>query len=187
VYEKIGFLHMLTKDIWDGHPCCAFACSKEFATEMPNTYGALFRSIVDATHYSQKQENRAEIAKAISPKNYLNQPEIVVNQVLTGRFVDGVGNTIQDVPDRIDFDPFPWHSMGIWILTQMKRWGYVEGDIDYKGIAEQVYVASDTAAVMKELGYEPPETTYKNHTIMGKVFDYRKPEEYINSFAIKRS
>ena len=187
VYEKIGFLHILTKDIWDGHPCCAFACSQKFATEMPNTYGALFRSIVDATHYSQKQENRAEIAKAISPKNYLNQPEIVVNQVLTGRFVDGVGNTIQDVPDRIDFDPFPWHSMGIWILTQMKRWGYVEGDIDYKGIAEQVYVASDTAAVMKDLGYEPPETTYKNHTIMGKVFDYSKPEEYINSFAIKRS
>jgi|TARA_B110000908_G_scaffold21461_2_gene24225 nitrate/nitrite transport system substrate-binding protein len=187
VYEKIGFLHILTKDIWDGHPCCAFACSQKFATEMPNTYGALFRSIVDATHYSQKQENRAEIAKAISPKNYLNQPEIVVNQVLTGRFVDGVGNTIQDVPDRIDFDPFPWHSMGIWILTQMKRWGYVEGDIDYKGIAEQVYVASDTAAVMKDLGYEPPATTYKNHTIMGKVFDYSKPEEYINSFAIKRS
>ena len=187
VYEKIGFLHILTKDIWDGHPCCAFACSQKFATEMPNTYGALFRSIVDATHYSQKQENRAEIAKAISPKNYLNQPEIVVNQVLTGRFVDGVGNTIQDVPDRSDFDPFPWHSMGIWILTQMKRWGYVEGDIDYKGIAEQVYVASDTAAVMKDLGYEPPETTYKNHTIMGKVFDYSKPEEYINSFAIKRS
>jgi nitrate/nitrite transport system substrate-binding protein len=187
VYEKIGFLHMLTKDIWDGHPCCAFACSQKFATEMPNTYGALFKSIVDATHYSQKQENRAEIAKAISPKNYLNQPEIVVRQVLTGRFVDGLGNTIQDVPNRIDFDPFPWHSMGVWILTQMKRWGYVEGDIDYKGIAEQVYLAADTAAVMKDLGYEPPTTTYKSHTIMGKVFDYNKPEEYINSFAINRS
>ena len=186
VYEKIGFLHMLTKDIWEGHPCCAFACSQKFATEMPNTYGALFKSIVDATHYSQKQENRAEIAKAISPKNYLNQPEIVVKQVLTGRFVDGLNNTIQDVPDRIDFDPFPWHSMGVWILTQMKRWGYVDGAIDYKGIAEKVYVASETAAVMKDLGYEPPSETYKMHTIMGKEFDYNKPEEYINSFAIRK-
>ncbi len=56
VWEKVGFIHMLTKDIWEGHPCCAFACSKEFATENPNTYGALLRSIVDATEYSAKPE-----------------------------------------------------------------------------------------------------------------------------------
>lgn len=186
VFEKIGFLHMLTKDIWEGHPCCAFACSEKFATEMPNTYAALFKSIVDATHYSAKAENRAEIAKAISPKNYLNQPEVVVRQVLTGRYVDGFEQKIYDVPDRIDFDPFPWHSMAVWILTQMKRWGYVDGDIDYKGIAEQVYVAADTAKVMKDLGYEPPSTTYKKYTIMGKEFDYNKPEEYINSFPIRK-
>jgi nitrate/nitrite transport system substrate-binding protein len=187
VYEKIGFLHMLTKDIWEGHPCCAFACSQKFATEMPNTYAALFKSIVDATQFSSKAENRVEIAKAISPKNYLNQPEIVVKQVLTGRYVDGLQNKILDVPNRIDFDPFPWHSMAVWILTQMKRWGYVEGDIDYKGIAEKVYVAADTAQVMRELGYTPPSKTYKKHTIMGKEFDYNKPEEYINSFAIKKT
>ena len=186
VFEKIGFLHVLTKDIWEGHPCCAFACSEKFSTEMPNTYAALFKAIVDATHYSHKAENRAEIAKAISPKNYLNQPEVVVKQVLTGRYVDGIENKVQDVPDRIDFDPFPWHSMAVWILTQMKRWGYVEGDIDYKGIAERVYVAAETGQVMRNLGYTPPESTYKNYTIMGKEFDYNKPEEYINSFAIKR-
>jgi len=186
VYEKVGFIHMLTKDIWEGHPCCAFACSQKFATEMPNTYAALFKAIVDATHYSSKPENRAEIAKAISPKNYLNQPEIVVKQVLTGRYVDGLEAKIHDVPDRIDFDPFPWHSMAVWILTQMKRWGYISGDIDYQSIAEQVYVASETSQVMRGLGYEPPATTYENYTIMGKVFDYTRPEEYINSFAIKR-
>ena len=180
-------MHLLTKDIWEGHPCCAFACSEKFATEMPNTYSALFKSIVDATHYSHKAENRAEIAKAISPKNYLNQPEIVVNQVLTGRYVDGLEGKVFNVPNRIDFDPFPWHSMAVWILTQMKRWAYVEGNIDYKGIAEKVYVAADTAKVMKELGYDAPTTTYKNYTIMGKEFDYNKPEEYIKSFAIKRS
>ncbi len=185
VWEKVGFIHTLTKDIWEGHPCCAFACSLEFAKAMPNTYGALFKSIVDATHYSAKFENRKEIAKAIAPKNYLNQPVPVIEQVLTGRYADGLGS-VQNVPNRIDFDPFPWHSMAVWILTQMKRWGYVEGDIDYKGIAEKVYVASETAAVMKDLGYEAPSKTYENYTIMGKEFDYTKPEEYIASFDIKR-
>ena len=186
VYEGIGFIHILTKDIWEGHPCCAFACSQKFARELPNTYAALFKAIVDATHYSSAPENRAEIARAISPKNYLNQPEVVVKQVLTGRYVDGLEKKVHSVPDRIDFDPFPWHSMAVWILTQMKRWGYVKGDIDYKTIAEQVYVAAETAAVMKDLGYEPPAATYRNYTIMGKTFDYRQPEQYVNSFAIRR-
>lgn len=186
VWEKVGFIHTLTKDIWEGHPCCAFACSQEFATTNPNTFAALFKAIVDATHYSAKFDNRKEIAAAIAPKNYLNQPVPVIEQVLTGRYADGLG-AVKDVPDRIDFDPFPWHSMAIWILTQMKRWGYVEGDIDYKGIAEQVYIATDAGKVMKELGYEAPSKTYENYTIMGKEFDYTKPEEYINSFAIKKT
>ncbi|RCK26593.1 hypothetical protein TH8_07680 [Thalassospira profundimaris] len=80
--------------------------------------------------------------------------------------------------------PFPWHSMGVWILTQMKRWGYIEGDIDYKKIAEEVYVATDCAKVMKDLGYEAPTSTYKSYTIMGKTFDPDQPEAYVNSFAI---
>jgi len=186
VWEKVGFIHTLTKDIWEGHPCCAFACSKEFAVQNPNTYGALLRSIIDATEYSAKSENRKEIAEAISPKNYLNQPVPVVQQVLTGRYADGLGN-VMDVPSRIDFDPFPWHSMGVWILTQMKRWGYIKGDVDYRTIAEQVYTAAETGKVMKELGYEPPSKTYENYMIMGKEFDYTKPEEYINSFPIRRT
>ena len=32
VYDGVGFIHMLSKEIWDGHPCCAFAASKEFVT-----------------------------------------------------------------------------------------------------------------------------------------------------------
>lgn len=186
VWEKVGFIHTLTKDIWEGHPCCAFACSKQFATENPNTYAALLNAIVDATHYSSKTENRKEIAAAIAPKNYLNQPEAVIAQVLTGRYADGLGSVL-DVPNRIDFDPFPWHSMAVWILTQMKRWGYIAGDVDYKAVAEQVYLASDAGKMMKELGYAVPDKTYQNYTIMGKEFDYTKPEDYVNSFAIRRT
>jgi nitrate/nitrite transport system substrate-binding protein len=185
VYEKVGFIHLLTKEIWDGHPCCAFAISETFTKENPNTFGALFKAIVDATHYSAKTENRKAIAEAIAPKNYLNQPPTVVEQVLTGRFADGLGE-VKDVPDRIDFNPFPWHSMAVWILTQMKRWGYVEGDVDYKGIAEKVYLASECGERMKELGYDPPKTTYTSYEIMGKTFDPEKPDEYVQSFPIKR-
>lgn len=183
VYENAGFIFKLSKEIWEGHPCCAFAASQEFATSYPNTFMALFKSIVDATHYASDKTNRKEIAKAISPKNYLNQPRIVLEQVLTGRYADGLGG-IQNDPERIDFDPFPWHSMAIWILTQMKRWKHVETDFDYKKVAEEVYLATQCGKLTEEFGYADHPTTYSKHTIMGKEFDPESPEEYLSSFPI---
>jgi nitrate/nitrite transport system substrate-binding protein len=186
VFEKVGFIHLLSKELWDGHPCCAFAASRDFATQMPGTFGAVCRAIVDATHYAADPKHRKEIAAAIAPAAYLNQPVTVVEQVLTGRFADGLGN-VKEVPDRIAFNPFPWHSMAVWILTQMKRWGYLKGDVDYKKIAERVYLAADCGKLMKELGYDPPTSTYRKHTIMGKVFDPDRAEEYVKGFSIRKA
>ena len=83
VYDGVGFLHILSKEIWDGHPCCSFAASKEFITGSPNSFAALTRAIVDATGYASKAENRKQIAEAIAPANYLNQPVTVVEQMAT--------------------------------------------------------------------------------------------------------
>ncbi len=186
VYDGVGFIHLLTKDLWEGHPCCVFAASKEFVTTLPNTYRALLRAIVDATAYAAKPENRKQIAEAIAPANFLNQPVTVVEQVLTGNYADGLGNVLK-VPNRIDFDPFPWHSFAVWIMTQMKRWGQVKGDIDYAKVAREVFLATDAAKIMKEAGMKPPATTSKKFSVMGKEFDPAKPDAYIASFAIKRT
>ncbi|MGE0563036.1 MAG: CmpA/NrtA family ABC transporter substrate-binding protein [Pseudolabrys sp.] len=186
VYDGVGFIHILSKDIWDRHPCCAFAASKEFVTQTPKTYAALLKAIIDATAFATKNENRKQIAEAIAPANYLNQPVTVVEQVLTGTFADGLGN-VKKVPDRIDFDPFPWHSFAVWIMTQMKRWGQVQGDIDYNKVAQEVYLATDTAKLMKEVGLTPPTATSKTFVVMGKTFDPSKPEDYLKSFKIKKA
>jgi len=186
VFDGVGFIHILSKDIWEGHPCCAFTASKAFAAEMPNTFAALLKAIIDATAFATKAENRKQIAEAIAPTNYLNQPVTVVEQVLTGTFADGLGK-VQKVPNRIDFDPFPWHSFAVWILTQMKRWGQVKGDIDYKKVAEDVFLATDASKLMKEVGMTPPAGTSKAFKVMGKDFDPAKPDDYIKSFAIKRT
>jgi nitrate/nitrite transport system substrate-binding protein len=183
VYENVGFLYKLSKDIWDRHPCCAFAISQEFANKYPNTFLALFRAIVEATHYASKPGNRKEIAKAIAPKNYLNQPVIVLEQVLTGIYADGLGAIKKD-PNRIDFDPYPYQSMAIWILTQMKRWGHLKRDINYRAVAEKVYLAADCDKVSKDLGYPTHNVTMIKHTIMGREFDPTKPEAYVKSFPI---
>jgi nitrate/nitrite transport system substrate-binding protein len=186
VFDGVGFNHILSKEIWDGHPCCAFAASKAFVTEAPNSYGALLRAIIEAAAFASKAENRKTIAEAIAPANYLNAPVTVLEQVLTGTYADGLGNVKKD-PNRVTFDPFPWESFAVWMLTQMKRWGQLKGDVDYQGIARQVFLQTDAVRLMKEAGLTPPTASSKTFSVMGKVFDPAKPSEYLGSFAIKRA
>ncbi len=186
VFEELGFIHILSREIWDGHPCCAFGVQEAFIKENPNTFAALFRSVLTAADMARKPNNRELIAKVIAPAQYLNQPEAVLQQVLTGRFADGLGN-VRNVPERADFDPVPWQSMAVWMLTQMQRWGYVKGDVNYRQIAERVFLLTDAKKHMKELGQPVPEGAYKKFRVMGKEFDPAKPTEYLKSFAISRT
>src|SRR5512139_3389147 len=186
VYDGVGFIHLLSKELWNGHPCCVFAASKNFVTTVPNTYAALLRAIIEATAFAAKAENRKQIASAIAPANYINQPVTVLEQILTGTYADGLG-TVKTDANRVDFDPFPWQSFAVWIITQMKRWGQIKSDVDYKGVAEQVFLATDTSKLMTEIGMKPPTATTKTFVVMGKTFDPGKPEEYLKSFKIKKA
>jgi nitrate/nitrite transport system substrate-binding protein len=174
VFDGVGFIHVLTRELWDGHPCCAFAVPQRMAQEAPNTFAALLRAIVEATAHANKPENRKEVAAAISAQNYLNQPQTVVEQVLTGTFADGLGK-VQRVPERIGFDPFPWHSMAVWMLTQMKRWGQVKQDLDYAQVAEQVFLALDASRAMREQGLPVPASATRGFSVMGRAFDPARP------------
>lgn len=186
VFEEVGFIHLLTKELWNGHPCCAFGTSTEFIQKNPNTFAALYRAVLTSAAMAREAKNRELIAKVIAPQQYLNQPETVIAQVLTGKFADGLGS-VKNVPDRADFDPMPWQSMAVWMLTQMKRWGYLKGDVNYRQIAEKVFLLTDAKKTMKSLDMKVPEGAYPKFTIMGKVFDPEKAEAYAGSFAIKRT
>jgi len=180
-------IHLLTKELWDGHPCCAFTVSKEFAGQNPNSYRALLKAIIDATTFASKAENRKEIAKAIAPQNYLNQPETVLEQILTGTYGRRLGNGEEgSQPHRFrslpvepvrDLDPDPDETLG----TAQGRCRLCQGRGD-------VFLATDnTASMMKQMGLAPPDPSNKTIVVIGKPFDPAKPDDYVASFAIKRT
>lgn len=186
VYDELGFIHILSREIWDGHPCCSFAIPTEFIQQNPNTFTALYRAILKSAAMARDPKNRPIMAEVLAPANYLNQPKAVIEQVLTGKFADGLGN-VKNVPERVDYDPFPWYSMAFWILSQMKRWGYIKGDVRYKDIAEKVYLLTDARKQMGDLGMTAPKENTRKFMVMGKEFDPAKVDSYANSFAIKKA
>ncbi|VVD94034.1 CmpA/NrtA family ABC transporter substrate-binding protein [Pandoraea soli] len=190
VYDQVGFIHILSRDIWDGHPCCAFGVAQDFIDQNPNTFVALYRALLKASASAHKLENRPAIARAISTPNYLNQPESVILQALNGHYADGLGN-VRDQPDRTDFQPLPWYSMATWMLTQMQRWGYIKKQISYDDLAKKVFLLTDASAQMKALGQEVDHDALaggmRKFSVMGREYDPANPAKYLASFAIRRT
>ncbi len=186
VYEGAGFIHMLTKDLWDGHPCCAFAASDQWIGEHPNAFRALNKAIIEAAGYAQDAANRPEIAAAISTRAFLNQPVEVVEAVLTGNFDDGQGNTLS-IPDRIGFDPYPWQSFAKWISSQLVRWdlqgdGKVAEEITddtYATVGEEVFLTDLARELAQELGQNPPTESNRPETLAFDSFDPDSPGDYV--------
>ncbi|MBE9063640.1 ABC transporter substrate-binding protein [cf. Phormidesmis sp. LEGE 11477] len=186
VYEEAGFIFKLTKDIWPGHPCCAFAASDQWISDNPNTFRALNKSIIEAAGYASDAANRVEIAQAISERAFLNQPVEVVEAVLTGEFEDGLGNTL-NIPDRIDFDPYPWQSFANWISSQLVRWD-LQGDgkaaqeitdDSYDTIGEEVFLTDLARELAQEVGLNPPAEIYRTEELEFDTFDPATPSEYV--------
>jgi nitrate/nitrite transport system substrate-binding protein len=179
IFEKIGFIHLLTKDLWQGHPCCAFAASQTWIDRHPNAFRAVNKAIIDSAGHANAAENRQEVAKAMSERKYLNQPEPVLTAVLTGKFENGLGQNL-DVPDRIGFDPYPWKSFAKWISSQMVRWDLMPTEkAKYEEIANQIYMTDLARELAKELGQNPPAESTRIEQLKNGDFDPGKVEAYL--------
>jgi len=77
--------------------------------------------------------------------------------------------------------------MALWIMTQMKRWGHVKGDLQWRDVAQQVFLAAGAETKMEGLGIPTPANPYRSYQIMGKTFDPADPEGYLASFPIRRT
>lgn len=180
VYEGAGFIHAISRDLWAGHPCCSVTAPEAWIKQNPNTFMAFYRAIIAASLHVSDKKNRPGMAKVLSQPQYLNAPEIVVEQVITGRYADGLGN-IKTADDRVDYQPFPHYSAAVWLMVQLRRWNMLKDDVDYKKLAQQVMLATDAAKIMRDQGATPPAIEFRKEVILGKEFDSSKPDEYLKS------
>jgi len=161
VFEGAGYIHMLTSEIWQNHPCCAFAANADFIDKNPNTFKLVNKAIIDAAHYAHG-----------------NQPEPVLEAILTGKFEDGKGGHL-NVPNRLDFSPYPWHTYSYWIKSQLQRWGYIKSTVDYEGVSKDVFLTDTARELACEVGFSTPNSNFETVKLMYDKFDPRFAGEYM--------
>ena len=104
---------------------------------------------------------------------------------------------------------FPWRSHALWFMTQMLRWGQVDGSAKPDTIAKAVYRPEVFRAAANDLGLPYPEVDYKLEGVHqggwalmsgedtlemgadlfmdGRRFDATRLQEYLEGFAISRA
>ena len=209
VAEKVGFVPYVNRDIWTGHPGQIIATLQPWVEKYPSTTRALMAAVLEACEFCDNPDNIPTIASILGRSRYINQvkSETIAN-CLQGVYSYGGFDGKNRILEIDDFNIFhfkktdylskpnhanyPWHSYGVWLLTQMTRWHMLDKSqypVDADEIIKKVYPVEIYEDVAKALEMEIPSDRYKvepaNLFIDQREFDPSQPLAYLSSFSIR--
>jgi nitrate/nitrite transport system substrate-binding protein len=191
IADGIGITAETTQGIWKDHPEKVLGVTADFAKKNPNTCRAVTAAILEASKWIDAGlQNKNKMAETIADKSYVNTSVDVINQRILGRYQNGLGKTWDD-PNHMKFFNdglvnYPYHSDGMWFLTQHKRWGLLKDHPDYLNVAKAVNrtdIYKQAAAAAKVS--IPKSDMRSSKMIDGVVWDGSNPAKYADGFKIK--
>lgn len=202
INDKIGFMSALTAQMWKYHPEEYLALRADWVEKNPKATKALLKGVMEAQQWCDKPENREELVKIVSARQYFNAPVPVLTAPYKGNYDLGDGKPVIN-----DFkagplywkDPngdsisYPFKSHDLWFLTESLRWGFHKDkltDLDVaKKLIDQVNREDLWKEAAKEAGFTadiPSSTSRGVETLFdGVKFDPENPEAYLKSLKIK--
>ncbi|RZN11398.1 bicarbonate-binding protein [Bradyrhizobium genosp. SA-3] len=196
IHQKIGYTAVTTGELWNKHPEKSFGMRAAFVDKYPKAAKALLMAVMEAQQWSDKAENKAELAAIMGKRQWMNCPVEDVLDRTAGKFDYGIpGKVVENSPHIMkywrDFASYPFQSHDLWFLTEDIRWGKYEANFDSKALVARVNredLWRDAAKTLGVAASEIPASTSRGKETFfdGKVFDPENPAAYLKSLAIKR-
>ena len=184
VNDGIGFTFITTQDIWQDHPEKAFVVGKRLTADT-ETLSKAMGAVLEAAKWLDVPANRKQAATTISPEKYINTPAANIEGRLTGVYdlgadlgtKDFAGKQMQFFKDG--YVNAPRRAYGIWALAQYRRFGLIDKDPDYEGLANKLILSDLYAEVAKAEGISVPEDDMKPFTVQldKNTFDPTQPSK----------
>jgi len=173
-----------TSEIWPDHPEKVLACRRDFAALYPNTARALVQTMLDACAWLDASAHRAEIAEALAAPELLGVPHGLIEP----RLVAANGGDARALPVRF-FDGgavnYPRVSDGLWFITQYRRWGMLDADIDDTAIAASVNQTALYREAARAAGVALPDERAAATFCDGRVWDGGDGARYLAGFDMR--
>ena len=139
----IGRIVATKLELWANSPEKVLGVRRDWANEnMPLLLAAL-KALLQAAMWLDEEANRDEAAEILASQRYIGVPASVLRRALSGNLVRERGGQADATPDFLVFHKhaanFPWVSHGIWLITQMTRWGQISVPGDMASVAATVF------------------------------------------------
>jgi nitrate/nitrite transport system ATP-binding protein len=189
IQEGIGFVIATDLDIWAGNPEKVLGFTDTWVQQHPNTHAAIVQAILEACEYCDEPRHREEIVTLLAKQ--LNIPPQYIRPGLMGPFDRG-GNTRPEFLPRfhqfhVENANCPRRVEGLWILTQLARWGIVPFPRNYLEVLYRVRRVDHFLTACQNLGYigiEPDRDPFQ--LFDGQVFNPDEPLKYLQNQPIHR-
>jgi nitrate/nitrite transport system ATP-binding protein len=189
VKEGHGYVIATDLDIWAGHPEKMLSVREDWDQQYPRTHLALVKALLEACMYCDDPRNRDEVAKLLSQPDYVGTNPEYIRPGLVDAYDRGTGEKPQMLSRYNQFfvekSACPSRVEGLWVLTQLARWGVTAFPKNWIEVLERVRRVDLYGQAARELGL--PDQEPDRHTIElfdGKVFNPDSPIDYLNSLDI---
>ncbi|WYM01332.1 MAG: CmpA/NrtA family ABC transporter substrate-binding protein [Gloeotrichia echinulata CP02] len=200
VKDKIGFLAVLTAEMWKNHPEEYFAMKADWVDTHPKATKAILKAIMEAQQWLDNFENRDAAAAILGRRNYFNLTPTFLRDALQGNYDMGNGRVINDKSmavyywkDERGSVSYPYKSHDLWFITESVRWGFLPPEYLTKGkdLIDRVNKEDIWRQAAQEAGINsadiPTSTSRGVETFFdGITFDPEDPTAYLKSLKIKK-
>lgn len=179
-----------THDIWHNAPEKVLAVHSQWAQKCPDQHLALISALLKACQWMDEKANRNDAVAILNQPQYLGfTPEILDKGLYSGKHVF-YRNTANH----------PWPVQGLWILSQMIRWGQIPFGVRPQELISTLYrpdIFTEAAMFqglpvasreLRQLGHHAAPWQFDNVTlgadrfIDGIRFHADKFSEYLHAF-----
>jgi nitrate/nitrite transport system substrate-binding protein len=195
VNQDVGHTAITTGEFWNDHPEKALTMRADWVDQNPNAAKAITMAVQEAQMWCDQMENKEEMCKIISGREWLKvKPEDIMARA-QGNFDFGNGRTLENSPLLMKFwsdaASYPFKSHDLWFLTEDIRWGYLPADTDTKALVDKVNREDIWQEAAKAIGQEsaiPSSPSRGVETFFdGIKFDPENPDAYLKSLKIKKA
>ncbi|AFZ30510.1 nitrate ABC transporter, ATPase subunits C and D [Gloeocapsa sp. PCC 7428] len=192
VKEKLGFVIATDSDIWNGHVEKVLGVREDWANQHPETHLALIKALLEACEYCDDRRNREEIVALLAQPQYIG----VAPEYIRPGFVDEYDRGNDTEPEMllrynqfyVDRTNCPYRVEGLWMMTQLARWGITPFPKNWIEILDRVQRVDLFGAAARDLDLLDIERDRGSiHFFDGTVFNPDDPIRYLNSLKFKRN
>jgi nitrate/nitrite transport system ATP-binding protein len=191
VQEGLGYVLATEQDIWPGHPEKVLGVRESWADRYPQTHLALVKALLEACAYCDDRRNREDILEILSQPQYVGSAIESMRPGFLGPYDRGAGEKPQTLQGYNQFSigqaNCPGRAEGLWILTQLARWGITPFPKNWIEILDKVRRVDVYGEAARQLGipdFEPDRAEIRLFDEV--VFTPDDPLHYLSQLSVCR-